>query len=835
MKIIFGILNLLCSGYFFYAIKTGGHSSNLKNNVVKISIGLEILCNILPTGAARVLRMLTGISLSDYLGNYTMVPTTLDAAICGLYYAAVLIKRKKKSSIAAENSKTSNMNSSKIKEESNMAGHGRLVYVPDKIKGYTLGKIVDIGSDTLAVELMKAAYNDVVAAEEDQCKDVDDNCNLMYLNEGTLLNNCKLRYLRKQIYTYLYGEQMISKYEGKSLGALPPTYLLLLTRHIETCAASNRANQYLCQCWGSAAGPVEQRILEISSSRWVCVALLARKTRVCHQHMGERNFHVFYQLFVGDDQLAKALQLTNPDHFHYLKNGCTQYFASMKSNKQILNERRSKECQSAGTLVDSMVDDHADFYRLSKALLDIGLNERERDDLFKTLAGILHLGNVVFHDNLDDSKAATGPYIQNDAADQGRRCEGYSYHGASQTQEAIAARDALAKAIYSRLFDHIIGHINQSIPLKAGVQSVSFIGVLDIAGFEFFGSNSFEQFCINYCNEKLQHFFNDRILRQEQELYVKEALNVPHIQFTDNQDCIDLFEAKTIGLLDSLDEESRLPRSSSQHFTLTVLQNYPKSSRLARPRKSTTKSYREMRDEEGFIVSHYAGDVCYETALFLEKNNDALHVSLEMLLEDSNNSFMKRVYSFSSKFRSQLRLLIQKLTQTGTHFVRCIKPNSEMKPGYFQGAQILDQLKCAGMTSVLKLMQKGFPSRTMFEELYGMYQKALPLNLLDWMLACFARPGKFAEFDQLMKQDAAEMRRLIEKVQTWILRLRWRKAQYGAWSCVKLKNKILYRAHHLVKIQSGLRGHIARTKHRPRMLAFQKTNCLINSSKNIWK
>uniref|UniRef100_A0A915E1I9 Myosin motor domain-containing protein n=1 Tax=Ditylenchus dipsaci TaxID=166011 RepID=A0A915E1I9_9BILA len=831
MKIIFGILNLLCSGYFFYAIKTGGHSSNLKNNVVKISIGLEILCNILPTGAARVLRMLTGISLSDYLGNYTMVPTTLDAAICGLYYAAVLIKRKKKSSIAAENSKTSNMNSSKIKEESNMAGHGRLVYVPDKIKGYTLGKIVDIGSDTLAVELMKAAYNDVVAAEEDQCKDVDDNCNLMYLNEGTLLNNCKLRYLRKQIYTYLYGEQMISKYEGKSLGALPPTYLLLLTRHIETCAASNRANhQSYLEAFGNA------RTLRNNNS--------SRFGKFVEIHFDQKyqvagGFVSHYLLERQECAISTWAKETSTCfinyHFHYLKNGCTQYFASMKSNKQILNERRSKECQSAGTLVDSMVDDHADFYRLSKALLDIGLNERERDDLFKTLAGILHLGNVVFHDNLDDSKAATGPYIQNDAADQGRRCEGYSYHGASQTQEAIAARDALAKAIYSRLFDHIIGHINQSIPLKAGVQSVSFIGVLDIAGFEFFGSNSFEQFCINYCNEKLQHFFNDRILRQEQELYVKEALNVPHIQFTDNQDCIDLFEAKTIGLLDSLDEESRLPRSSSQHFTLTVLQNYPKSSRLARPRKSTTKSYREMRDEEGFIVSHYAGDVCYETALFLEKNNDALHVSLEMLLEDSNNSFMKRVYSFSSKFRSQLRLLIQKLTQTGTHFVRCIKPNSEMKPGYFQGAQILDQLKCAGMTSVLKLMQKGFPSRTMFEELYGMYQKALPLNLLDWMLACFARPGKFAEFDQLMKQDAAEMRRLIEKVQTWILRLRWRKAQYGAWSCVKLKNKILYRAHHLVKIQSGLRGHIARTKHRPRMLAFQKTNCLINSSKNIWK
>ncbi|TKR77180.1 hypothetical protein L596_018199 [Steinernema carpocapsae] len=159
--------------------------------------------------------------------------------------------------------------------------------------------------------------------------------------------------------------------------------------------------------------------------------------------------------------------------------------------------------------------------------------------------------------------------------------------------EATAARDALAKAIYSRLFDHIVASINKSIPFG---DSKAYIGVLDIAGFEFFAFKSFEQFCINYCNEKLQHFFNDRILKQEQELYADEHLGVPEIPYTDNQDCIDLIEMRPNGLLDLLDEEMKLPRSSSQHYTSSVHQLYPNHFRLAFmpvsfPRSGTQRHY----------------------------------------------------------------------------------------------------------------------------------------------------------------------------------------------------------------------------------------------------
>lgn len=176
--------------------------------------------------------------------------------------------------------------------------------------------------------------------------------------------------------------------------------------------------------------------------------------------------------------------------------------------------------------------------------------------------------------------------------------------------EASNARDALAKAIYSRVFDRIVFLINQSIPFKA---SSYYIGVLDIAGFEYFQVNSFEQFCINYCNEKLQKFFNDNILKNEQELYKREGLNVPEIKFTDNQDIIELIESKANGIYTLLDEESKLPKPSAMHFTDEVHKAWPGHFRLGFPRSSRLKAHRTLRDEEGFLVRHFAGAVCYKT------------------------------------------------------------------------------------------------------------------------------------------------------------------------------------------------------------------------------
>ncbi|OZC12787.1 hypothetical protein X798_00421 [Onchocerca flexuosa] len=294
--------------------------------------------------------------------------------------------------------------------------------------------------------------------------------------------------------------------------------------------------------------------------------------------------------------------------------------------------------------------------------------------------------------------------------------------------------------------------------------------------------------------------------------------------------------------------------------------------RLTTPRKSKLREHREMRDDEGLLIRHFAGSVCYQTSLFLEKNNDALHTSLELLLDSSNAPFLRSLFStnnnksqndirkksfsnkltfasVSNKFRAQLIELLKKLHLTNTSFVRCIKPNSKMEPGKFEGAMILSQLKCAGMTSVLKLMQEGYPSRISFAELYKIYEKILPSKLarLDPRLFCkclfhalglnetdfkfgqtkvFFRPGKFAEFDQMLRQDPVHMENLIKKVQTWLLHVQWKKVQYGVLSCIKLRNKILWRAAQFTQIQSALRGYLARKIHRPRLQLYHRTNML---------
>lgn len=283
--------------------------------------------------------------------------------------------------------------------------------------------------------------------------------------------------------------------------------------------------------------------------------------------------------------------------------------------------------------------------------------------------------------------------------------------------ESFQARDALAKSIYNKLFDFIVLKINESIPTPNN--SFKYIGVLDIAGFEYFTVNSFEQFCINYCNEKLQQFFNERVLRDEQELYEKEGLNVAKIEFIDNLDCIELIENRP-GILSLLDEEGKLPKPLGSHFTGQVHSVLGSHFRLELPRKSKIKEHREILDSEGFIIRHFAGAVCYDTRFFLDKNNDALHFSLEILLQNCSNEFLRTLYSLSKieftgklgfvsvagKFKNQLgELLEEKLRVTGTSFVRCVKPNSKMVGGIWEGGLILSQLQAAGMTSVLELMQ----------------------------------------------------------------------------------------------------------------------------------
>ncbi|XP_077972837.1 unconventional myosin-VI-like isoform X3 [Styela clava] len=632
---------------------------------------------------------------------------------------------------------------------------------------------------------------------------------------------------------------------------------------------------------------------------------LLEKSRIVLQNSKERNYHIFYRLCCGAPQdIQEKLHLMSPDKFRYLSNGSTQYFLSKESTSKVDAKRISAEHKKKGSLHDPLLDDYRDFARMQSSMADIGLSKDEMFHLFRVVAAVLHLGNVKFEDSggssggcmVCDSSVETVRIVakllglDQEALTEALTTRSMTSAGETNTikvplkeEQASSAREALAKAIYSHLFDHVVARINECFPFES---SQCYIGVLDIAGFEYFETNSFEQFCINYCNEKLQQFFNMRVLHDEQELYSKEGLGVHEVNYTDNQDCIDLVESPKVGILDILDEENKLPRPSPSNFTSTVHKKHSNHFRISIPRKSQLTKHRNLRDDEGFLIRHFAGAVCYQTAQFVEKNNDALHHSLEVLISSSQDQLVRRLFengnakstkgklsfisvgtkfkinqtlrkvnslkfvSVSACFRTQLSKLLEKLNTTGSSFIRCVKPNLAMKNDLFEGAQILSQLQCAGMVSVLDLMQGGFPSRAQFSDLYDMYKKLMPEHMkrLDPRLFCkalfkalglnekdfkfgmtkiFFRPGKFAEFDELLHSDPQHLKALIKKVQKWLLRARWRKVQWCSLTVIKLKNKMAWRRAQYVLIQKRVRGMIARKKHRPRIQALKMAMPLV--------
>uniref|UniRef100_F6QBP2 Unconventional myosin-VI n=1 Tax=Callithrix jacchus TaxID=9483 RepID=F6QBP2_CALJA len=741
----------------------------------------------------------------------------------------------------------------------------------------------------------------------------------------------------------IYSSETIKSYQGKSLGTRPPHVfaiadkafrdmkVLKMSQSVIISGESGAGKtentkfvlRYLTESYGTGQD-IDDRIVEANplleafgnaktvrnnnSSRFgkfveihfnekssvvggFVSHYLLEKSRICVQGKEERNYHIFYRLCAGaSEDIREKLHLSSPDNFRYLNRGCTRYFANKETDKQILQNRKSPEYVKAGSLKDPLLDDHGDFIRMCTAMKKIGLDDEEKLDLFRVVAGVLHLGNIDFE---EAGSTSGGCNLKNKSAQSLEYCaellgldqddlrvslttrvmlttaggtKGTVIKVPLKVEQANNARDALAKTVYSHLFDHVVNRVNQCFPFET---SYYFIGVLDIAGFEYFEHNSFEQFCINYCNEKLQQFFNERILKEEQELYQKEGLGVNEVHYVDNQDCIDLIEAKLVGILDILDEENRLPQPSDQHFTSAVHQKHKDHFRLTIPRKSKLAIHRNIRDDEGFIIRHFAGAVCYETTQFVEKNNDALHMSLESLICESRDKFIRELFesstnnnkdtkqkagklsfiSVGNKFKTQLNLLLDKLRSTGASFIRCIKPNLKMTSHHFEGAQILSQLQCSGMVSVLDLMQGGFPSRASFHELYNMYKKYMPDKLarLDPRLFCkalfkalglneidykfgltkvFFRPGKFAEFDQIMKSDPDHLAQLVKRVNHWLICSRWKKVQWCSLSVIKLKNKIKYRAEACIKMQKTIRMWLCKRRHKPRIDGLVKVGTL---------
>ncbi|XP_044189031.1 unconventional myosin-Vb isoform X1 [Thunnus albacares] len=710
---------------------------------------------------------------------------------------------------------------------------------------------------------------------------------LSYLHEPAVLHNLRVRFLESNnIYTYcgivlvainpyeqlqIYGEEVINAYTGQNMGDMDPHIFAVAEEAYKQMARDER-NQSIIVSGESGAGKtvsakyamrffatvggsandtnVEEKVLASSpimeaignakttrndnSSRfgkYIQIVFsrhyhiiganmrtyLLEKSRVVFQAEDERNYHIFYQLCASSTLPEfNDLSLTSAEDFTYTSLGENIFIEG--------------------------VNDAEDFQKTREAFTLLGIKDSSQSSIFKVIASILHLGNVQICSERDGESCR----ISRDDLHLKHFCrllgvelqqmEHWLCHRklvtASETyvknmssKQAANARDALAKHIYARMFDWIVEHINKS--LQTSSKQHSFIGVLDIYGFETFEVNSFEQFCINYANEKLQQQFNSHVFKLEQEEYMKEQIPWTLIDFYDNQPCIDLIEAR-LGILDLLDEECKVPKGMDQNWAQKLYKQHSSSVHFQKPRMSNIS----------FIINHFADKVEYHCEGFLEKNRDTVYEEQINILKASQFQLVADLFhekddvTSSSKtsrvnvrpakslpkapnkehrktvglqFRSSLHLLMETLNATTPHYVRCIKPNDLKEAFSFDSSRAVQQLRACGVLETIRISAAGYPSRWTYPDFFSRYRvlmKKSDITSADKKLACknlletlvkdsdmfqfgktkiFFRAGQVAYLEKLRADKfRAACIKIQKTVRGWLQRVRYRKIRKSA-------------------------------------------------------
>eukprot|EP01035_Chromulina_nebulosa_P019020 gene19020-24840_t len=477
---------------------------------------------------------------------------------------------------------------------------------------------------------------------------------------------------------------------------------------------------------------------------------LLEKVRLPTQQLGERNFHIFYQMASGGS-INEIERWNTPSvkDFWYTQQG--------------------------GVFDLKLVNDKDEFNNMKGALNILNFKDSDQESLFNILAGLLHLGELKFKNDSDGEGSELSPDEINvnhlkkvselfgiSSFDIIRTltvrvitARAESYEKKLTPVQASDAKDALAKAIYGKIFLWIVDTINISIKVDSSLIRAD-IGVLDIFGFECFKHNSFEQLCINYTNETLQQQFNQFIFKMEQIEYRRENIEWSFIEFPDNQDCLDLIEHKVNGILAMIDDECKLPKASDEKLAgrmVKALESHPRFS----------ASVTQRRDYQ-FCIQHYAGPVVYNTITFVEKNKDELPRESFALLQTSLDLLLSRLFiekiinsntktsisqqssttsgssSVGSQFKEQLTKLMEKIYSTTPHYIRCLKPNDENVPDNFHRLRTTEQLRYGGVLEAVRVARSGFPVRLIHNEFFSRYRslaydthRTLPhsLNLIN--------------------------------------------------------------------------------------------------------
>ncbi|XP_047676445.1 myosin Ic, paralog b isoform X3 [Tachysurus fulvidraco] len=465
---------------------------------------------------------------------------------------------------------------------------------------------------------------------------------------------------------------------------------------------------------------------------------LLEKSRVVHQSNGERNFHIFYQLIEGgEEDLLRRLGLErNAQQYQYLVKG---------------------NCPKV-----SSINDRNDWKMVRKALSIIGFSDDEVEELLNIIASVLHLGNIQY-----GSEDGGNAYIAIDTqikylarllgvdssvlkealTHKKIIAKGEELMSPLNQEQASSARDALSKAIYGRTFTWLVNKINASLSFKEdflGSKSTSVIGLLDIYGFEVFQNNSFEQFCINYCNEKLQQLFIELTLKSEQDEYEAEGITWEPVQYFNNKIICDLVEEKFKGIISILDEECLRPGDATDLTFLEKLEGTLGGHAHFLTHKLADGKTRKVMGRDEFRLLHYAGEVNYNVNGFLDKNNDLLFRNLKEVMCMSENKILnqcfareeltdkKRPETTATQFKNSLAKLMEILMSKDPSYVRCIKPNDAKQAGRFDDVLIRHQVKYLGLMENLRVRRAGFAYRRRYEIFLQRYKSLCPDTWPSW-------------------------------------------------------------------------------------------------------
>uniref|UniRef100_A0A3B4BWF0 Unconventional myosin-Ic n=1 Tax=Pygocentrus nattereri TaxID=42514 RepID=A0A3B4BWF0_PYGNA len=465
---------------------------------------------------------------------------------------------------------------------------------------------------------------------------------------------------------------------------------------------------------------------------------LLEKSRVVHQSHGERNFHIFYQLIEGgEEDLLRRLGLErNTQQYQYLVKG---------------------NCPKV-----SSINDRSDWKLVRKALSVIGFSDDDVEELLNIIASVLHLGNVQFGGEDSGNAYITtdtqikylarllgvdGSVLKEALTHKKITAKGEELMSPLNQEQASSARDALSKAIYGRTFTWLVNKINDSLAFKDdsfSSKNASVIGLLDIYGFEVFQNNSFEQFCINYCNEKLQQLFIELTLKSEQEEYEAEGITWEPVQYFNNKIICDLVEEKFKGIISILDEECLRPGDASDITFLEKLEDTVGGHVHFLSHKLADGKTRKVMGRDEFRLLHYAGEVNYSVNGFLDKNNDLLFRNLKEVMCMSENKILtqcfdreeltdrKRPETTATQFKNSLAKLMEILMSKEPSYVRCIKPNDAKQAGRFDEVLIRHQVKYLGLMENLRVRRAGFAYRRRYEVFLQRYKSLCPDTWPNW-------------------------------------------------------------------------------------------------------